>query len=132
MNEKTITVIATDHAPHAREEKTTSIEKAPFGIIGLQHAFSLLYTYLVKKNLVSLETILDALTVGPAQVLRLDCQIQEGSLANLCIFDLNEHFIIEEKDLKSKSANTPFLGAECYGRIVANIVNGEYNDLEEK
>ena len=132
LNEKTITVIATDHAPHAREEKATSIEKAPFGIIGLQHAFSLLYTYLVKKNLVSLETILDALTVGPAQVLRLDCQIQEGSLANLCIFDLNEHFIIEEKDLKSKSANTPFLGAECYGRIVANIVNGEYNDLEEK
>ena len=132
LNDKTITVIATDHAPHAREEKATSIEKAPFGIIGLQHAFSLLYTYLVKKNIVSLETILDALTVGPAQVLHLDCQIQEGSLANLCIFDLNEHFIIEEKDLKSKSANTPFLGAECYGRIVANIVNGEYNDLEEK
>ena len=75
---------------------------------------------------------LDALTVGPAQVLHLDCQIQEGSLANLCIFDLNQSFTIEEKDLKSKSANTPFLGAECYGRIFANIVNGEYNDLEEK
>ena len=131
LNEKTITVIATDHAPHAREEKNTSIEKAPFGIIGLQHAFPLLYTYLVKKNLVSLETVLDALTIGPAQVLHLDCQICEGSLANLCIFDLEQDFMIEEKDLKSKSANTPFIGTKCYGRILANILNGEYMDLEE-
>lgn len=132
LNDKTITVIATDHAPHAREEKKTTIQKAPFGIIGLQHAFPLLYTYLVKKNLVSLETILDALTIGPAQVLHLDCLVQEGILANLCIFDLEEQFEIEEKDLKSKSANTPFLGAKCYGRILANIINGEYINLEEK
>src|SRR5699024_1381043 len=117
LNDRTITVIATDHAPHARDEKNTSIQNAPFGIIGLQHAFPLLYTYLVKKNLVSLETILDALTVGPAQVLHFDCQVQTGSLANLCIFDLDQSFTIDEKDLKSKSANTPFLGTTCYGRI---------------
>ena len=132
LNDRTITVIATDHAPHARDEKNTSIQNAPFGIIGLQHAFPLLYTYLVKKNLVSLETILDALTVGPAQVLHFDCQVQTGSLANLCIFDLDQSFTIEEKDLKSKSANTPFLGTTCYGRIFANIMNGEFINLEEK
>lgn len=132
LNDRTITVIATDHAPHARDEKNTSIQNAPFGIIGLQHAFPLLYTYLVKKNLVSLETILDALTVGPAQVLHFDCQVQTGSLANLCIFDLDQSFTIEEKDLKSKSANTPFLGTTCYGRIFANILNGEFINLEEK
>ena len=132
LNDHTITVIATDHAPHAREEKNTTIDKAPFGIIGLQHAFSLLYTYLVKKNLVSLETVLDALTIGPAQVLNLDCQIQKGSLANLCIFDLNQSFTIEEKDIQSKSINTPFLGVECYGKIFANIINGKFMELEEK
>lgn len=131
LNDHTITVIATDHAPHAREEKAQSIEKAPFGIIGIQHAFPLLYTYLVKKGLVSLETILDALTIGPAQVLRLDGQIRIGQKAQLCIFDLDQKFVIKEEDIRSKSINTPFLGVECYGKIMANIVNGEFIEMEE-
>ena len=131
LNEGTIPVIATDHAPHAREEKAVSIQKAPFGIIGIQHAFPLLYTYLVKKGLVSLETILDALTIGPAKVLKLDADVKEGSLANLCIFDLNAQFEITEDSIKSKSINTPFLGVKCFGKIKANIVNGEYIEMEE-
>lgn len=130
LNEGTITVIATDHAPHAREEKNRPIETAPFGIIGLQHAFPLLYTYLVKKNLVSLPTILNALTTGPAEVLKIECQIKEGLPANLCIFDLEQTFVIEEKDIQSKSANTPFLGVKCNGRLIANIVNGKWTDME--
>lgn len=131
LKDGTIQVIATDHAPHAREEKAKPIDKAPFGIIGIQHAFPLLYTYLVKRNIISLETILDALTVGPARVLRLNADIEEGQQANLCIFDLDEKFVIDEKNIRSKSINTPFLGVECYGRIKANIINGEYIGLEE-
>lgn len=131
LNDHTIKVIATDHAPHAREEKNKPIQDAPFGIIGIQHAFPLLYTYLVKKNLVSLETILDALTIGPAKVLRLDADVEVGSLANLCIFDLNEEFEIREEDIQSKSINTPFLGVKCFGKIKANIINGEYKGLGE-
>lgn len=132
LNDHTIQVIATDHAPHAREEKAKSIDKAPFGIIGIQHAFPLLYTYLVKKNIVSLETILDALTLGPAHVLHLDISLNEGSLANLCIFDLHHKFEIKEEDIQSKSVNTPFLGVECYGKIKANIINGNYIEMEEE
>lgn len=131
LNNGTISVIATDHAPHAREEKAKSIQDAPFGIIGIQHAFPLLYTYLVKKKLVSLETILDALTIGPAHVLRLNGQVEEGCLANLCIFDLNQQFEITEESIKSKSINTPFLGVQCFGKIKANIINGEYIEMEE-
>lgn len=131
LNEGTISVIATDHAPHAREEKAKPIQNAPFGIIGIQHAFPLLYTYLVRKNLVSLETILDALTVGPAKVLKLDADVKEGKLANLCIFDLNEEFEITEESIKSKSVNTPFLNVKCFGKIKANIINGEYIEMEE-
>ncbi|MEG0367778.1 MAG: dihydroorotase, partial [Coprobacillus sp.] len=131
LNNHTIKVIATDHAPHARDEQDRPIDKAPCGIIGIQHAFPLLYTYIVKKNLVSLETVLDALTVGPAEVLKLDASIKEGHKANLCIFDLNQKFIIEEKDIRSKSINTPFLGVECLGKIVGNIVNGQLTMMEE-
>lgn len=131
LNDGTIPVIATDHAPHARDEKAKPIQNAPFGIIGIQHAFPLLYTYLVKKELVSLETILDALTIGPAKVLHLDAQVKEGSLANLCIFDLNQQFEITEESIKSKSINTPFLGVQCFGKIKANIMNGQYIEMEE-
>ncbi len=131
LKDGTITVIATDHAPHAREEKAKPIENAPFGIIGIQHAFPLLYTYLVKENMIDLKTILDALTVGPAKVLRLNAQVEVGEVANLCVFDLNKSFVIEEKDMRSKSINTPFLGVKCYGQIMANIINGELIDMEE-
>lgn len=131
LNQNIIKVIATDHAPHAKEEKNQTIDKAPFGIIGIQHAFPLLYTYLVKKNLISLPTLLNALTIGPAHVLGLDASIEIGKKANLCIFDLNQKLIIEEKDIQSKSTNTPFLGVEVYGKIYANIIDGKINEMEE-
>jgi dihydroorotase len=131
LNDHTLTVISTDHAPHSREEKNKPIQTAPFGIIGVQHAFSLLYTYLVKKNLVSLDTILDGLTVGPAKVLKMDASIEENQLANLCIFDLNKEYVIKEEDIKSKSVNTPFLGVNVYGKIFANIINGNMTIMEE-
>ncbi|MEG0275462.1 MAG: dihydroorotase [Coprobacillus sp.] len=131
LNDKTIKVIATDHAPHARDEKNRPIQDAPFGIIGIQHAFPLLYTYLVKKNLVSLPVILDALTVGPANVLRLDASIEVGKTANLCILDLEKSFEIKEEDIQSKSINTPFIGVRCDGQIIANIVNGKIVELED-
>ena len=100
-------MIATDHAPHARDEKNQPIQNAPFGIIGIQHAFPLLYTYLVKKDIVSLNTILDALTVGPAQVLHLNCEVEEGSLANLCVFDLNQKNLKSKKKIFAQNQSTP-------------------------
>lgn len=131
LNDKTITVISTDHAPHAREEKNKPIQNAPFGIIGIQHAFSLLYTYLVKKGLVDLETILDGMTIGPAKVLGIDASIQVGRLANLCIFDLDKEYIIKEEDIKSKSINTPFLGVKVAAKIWGNIINGKLVRMED-
>lgn len=131
IKDGTIQVIATDHAPHSREEKNQPIQTAPFGIIGIQHAFPLIYTYLVKENVLSLETVLEALTNGPAHVLGLNGEVNIGDLANLCIFDLQEEFEIKEDDLKSKSINTPFLGTHCFGKIKANIIDGKYIELED-
>ncbi len=131
LNDGTISVISTDHAPHSKEEKMQHISKAPFGIIGSQHAFPLLYTYLVKKNLVSLDTIIDALTSGPAKVLGIDAHIKTNKQANLCIFDLDQSFTIKEEDIKSKACNTPFLGVTCYGKIYGNVLNGKLYLMED-
>lgn len=125
LNEGVITVIATDHAPHSRDEKNKPIDKAPFGIIGLQHAFPLIYTYIVEKGLVKLETVLDCLTTGPAATLHLGCEVEEGMKADLCAFDLNKAYQIKEEDLKSKACNTPFLGWNVKGALVLNIVDGQ-------
>ena len=125
VNDGVITVIATDHAPHARDEKSKPIDKAPFGIIGLQHAFPLIYTYIVEEGLIKLETVLDCLTTGPAQTLNLDASIEEGMKADLCSFDLNKEYTIKEEDLKSKACNTPFLGWKVKGALIMNIVDGQ-------
>ena len=125
VNDGVITVIATDHAPHARDEKSKPIDKAPFGIIGLQHAFPLIYTYIVEEGLIKLETVLDCLTTGPAQTLNLDASIEEGMKADLCAFDLNKEYTIKEEDLKSKACNTPFLGWKVKGALIMNIVDGQ-------
>ena len=125
LNDGTLQVIATDHAPHSEEEKNQTIVKAPFGIIGLQHCFPLVYTYVVKTGETTLETVLKALTSGPAKVLHfIDC-FEVGQKANLCVFDLNEKFVIKKEDLVSKASNTPFIGYPCYGKIKYNMIDGK-------
>lgn len=129
LNDGTISVIATDHAPHSREEKNQPIDKAPFGIIGIQHAFSLIHTYLIKRNLVSLETVLQCMSENPAQILGLDHHFEVGKKANLCVIDLGTEFTITEESIKSKSMNTPFLGVTCQGKVTYHILDGEVTEL---
>ena len=125
LNDGTLQVIATDHAPHSEEEKNQTIVKAPFGIIGLQHCFPLVYTYVVKTGETTLETVLKALTSGPAKVLHFTDCFGVGQKANLCVFDLNEKFVIKKEDLVSKASNTPFIGYPCYGKIKYNMIDGK-------
>lgn len=129
LNDGTLSVIATDHAPHSEEEKEKHISKAPFGIIGLQHCFPLIYTYVVKTGETTLETVLEAMTVGPAKVLGLPVQFEVGSKANLCVFDLEEQFTIKKEDIVSKASNTPFIGYSCYGKIKYNIIDGKLTEF---
>ncbi len=125
LNDGTLSVIATDHAPHAKNEKIKGIDQAPFGIIGLQHCFALIYTYLVKTNLVPLKTVLLALTVNPGKVVGLDTDLKIGQKANLCVHDLEEEFIIQEEDIVSLSKNTPFIGYRCFGKIKYSMIDGK-------
>ena len=122
----TIDVIATDHAPHSEEEKKKSFEEAPFGIVGLETAFPLLYTNLVKTNIATLDQLLNWFSINPAKILNLPYgKIHEGRVADLTIIDLNKKKDINKAKFHSKGKNSPFDGWECYGWPVMTIVDGK-------
>ena len=129
IKDGTVSCISTDHAPHAFEEKNKAIDQAPFGIIGNQHAFSLMYTYLIKKGLLDLETVIKAMTIQPAKVIGLDHDLAVGKDANIAIFDLNAKYMITEESLYSKAKNTPFLNTECYGLLKYSIIDGKIEEM---
>ncbi len=130
LNSGVVTCISTDHAPHSIEEKSVAIDKAPFGIIGSQHAFCLCYTHLVKKGLVALETILDSMSANPARVLRIDHRLEIGAKANFNVIDLDKEFVITKESIKSKSINTPFLNTKVSGLVAYNIIDGKVHNLQ--
>ena len=117
--------IATDHAPHARHEKDVPFEAAPFGVTGLETSFSALYTHLVEPGLVSLETILERMSNGPARAYGLDePRIAVGGPANLVLLDLNAAYRITEDVFRSRSINSWLLGETVKGRVRATIAGG--------
>ena len=122
----TIDAIATDHAPHAPDEKKQPIEKAPFGIIGLETAFPLVYTNFVKTGKLSLRKCIDLMSKNAGGLFKLDCGvIKEGSLADLVLFDLENSFTVKESFFASKSKNSPFIGHELYGETKLTIMEGK-------
>ncbi|MDR1781401.1 MAG: dihydroorotase [Bacilli bacterium] len=123
LNDGSIDIIATDHAPHTEEEKSQPFKDAPFGIIGLELAFSLLNTYLVKTNKVSLETILRCLIDNPARIFKIKRKIAVNEIAFLNIIDLDQDVIYDRGNIKSKSKNTFYLNRLLQGKVVMNIFN---------
>ena len=122
----TIDLIATDHAPHAAEEKAKSITEAPSGMIGLETAFALAVTHLVNEAGMSLSDVVSKITINPAKLYKFDRgTLGIGKPADITIADINEKWIVSEKDIKSKSCNTPFLGEELIGRIKYTICDGK-------
>jgi dihydroorotase len=122
----TIDFIATDHAPHTAEEKAKDIRQAPFGIVGLETAFPLLYTHLVQKGKMSLEDLLLFLTAKPAEAFKLPYgTLKEGEKAELVMLDLDKQEPINPASFKSKGTNTPFGGWVCNGWPVMTWYNGK-------
>ncbi|MFC0237683.1 dihydroorotase [Fictibacillus phosphorivorans] len=127
LKDGTLDFIATDHAPHSEEEKAQNVELAPFGIVGLETAFPLLYTELVvKKNCFTLQELVDKMTKKPSESFNLSYgRLEEGSLADLTIIDLEKEETINANDFVSKGKNTPFDGWSCKGWPVATIFSGK-------
>jgi dihydroorotase len=123
LQDGTIEVICTDHAPHSKEEKEMGLEEAPFGIIGLETAFGLANTYLVDKGLLSFEDLIYKMSINPRKILKLpEIKIHEGEKANLTILDLNRDWQVDLNEMHSKSRNTPFDSWELKGKP-AGIIN---------
>lgn len=119
-----IDIIATDHAPHSREEKEKPLTAAPSGIIGLETALPLAVTNLVKEGHLTYVQLFEKMCLNPARLYRLDSgRIKEGSDADLVIFDDRESFIVG--DFVSKSSNSPFTGETLYGRVRFTICGGK-------
>jgi dihydroorotase len=125
LKDGVIGAIATDHAPHARHEKEVPFEAAPFGVTGLETAFSALYTHLVDPGIVPLETILERISAGPARVYGLDePRIAVGAPASLVLLDLKASWRVTEDVFRSRSVNSWLLGETLKGRVRATIAAG--------
>lgn len=121
----TIDFIATDHAPHALEEKAEGMQLAPFGIVGLETAFPLLYTHFVLTKKFTLKQLIDFLTVKPAEAFGLSVgTLQVGDVADLTVIDLDTEAKIDPDNFLSKGKNTPFKDWACKGWPTLTIVDG--------
>uniref|UniRef100_UPI003015F9B7 dihydroorotase n=1 Tax=Oceanobacillus massiliensis TaxID=1465765 RepID=UPI003015F9B7 len=121
----TIDFIATDHAPHSIDEKAKGFVDAPFGIVGLETAFSLLYTNLVETGKISLNQLVEWMTNKPAGVFALPYGTLEiGSPADLTVIDLEKETVIDKETFCSKGKNTPFQGWKVKGIPVLTLAAG--------
>ncbi|MHB8792124.1 MAG: dihydroorotase [Thermoleophilia bacterium] len=120
-----IDCIATDHAPHASQEKEAPFEEAPFGVVGLETAFAVLYSELVLPGAVSLEALVQAMSTNPARAFGLPVPaITEGQEANLCLVDVDEEYEIDPAGFYSKSRNSAFAGRKVRGRVLLTLAAG--------
>ena len=120
----TIDMIATDHAPHSIEEKEREFTKAPSGIIGLETSLSLGITSLVKRGYLTMMQLLEKMTVNPAKLYNFECgTLKEGAAADIVIFAPDEVRTVES--FESKAENSPFLGAQLYGKVKYTICDGK-------
>ena len=119
IKDGTIDMIATDHAPHAAEEKAKGLEGSAFGIVGLETAFPVLYTELVRKNVISLEKLVTLLSVNPRKRFNLP---EDGGYS---VWDLSAESPIDEKDFLSMGKATPFAGRSVFGKNILTVLNGK-------
>jgi dihydroorotase len=125
LRDGTITCVATDHAPHAREEKDVPFEAAPFGVTGLETAFAALHTHLVEPGVVKLETLLERMSAGPARAFGLpEPRLEVGARANLVLLDLETEWTVTADGFRSRSANSWLLGQRLRGLVVQTVADG--------
>ncbi len=125
IQDGTIDMIATDHAPHSEEEKSKGLDGSAFGIVGLETAFPLLYTYLVKENIITMDRLLQLLVTNP----RKRFGIPMG--CDFSVWDLRQSSYIDPADFQSQGKNTPFTGWKVWGRCMATVCDGKLVWMEK-
>lgn len=128
----TIDVIATDHAPHSDEEKSKGLEKSAMGVVGLETAFAVLNTKLVKTGIITLEKLVDMMSVRPREIFGIEGgKIAEGEVANLCLLDADREWTVEPDKFVTMGRATPFENWKLQGENLLTICKGKivYNNL---
>ncbi len=130
ISDGTIDLVATDHAPHSAEEKSRGLEKSAMGVVGIETAFPLLYTELVRKNVISMARLLELLNGAPRRRFGVGGEIAVGKPADFTVFDLNDRYVIDPERFLSKGRSTPFAGRTVCGRCVLTVCGGRvaYSD----
>lgn len=125
LKDGTLSAIATDHAPHAREDKAGGYEKAANGIVGLETSFPLGYTHLVEKGRLELMELVGRMTQGPAEILGIPAgDLSPGRVADVVVMDVEQPFQVDLEQFASKGRNTPFEGCTLFGKALFTIVEG--------
>jgi dihydroorotase len=125
LRDGAIEAIGTDHAPHARHEKEAPFEAAPFGVTGLETAFAVLHTKLVRGGLLPLATLLERMSTGPARVFGIaPPRVAVGAPANLVLLDLERTWLVGEQPFRSRSQNSWLLGERLTGAVALTVADG--------
>ena len=123
IRDGTITMIATDHAPHTRAEKETDLAHALNGIVGLETSFPLIYTELVRPEIITMKQCIELMSTNAEKTFKLK---ERGYCrSDLSIWDLKEQYRIDPEEFASMGRSTPFAGRSVYGRCVMTIHNGK-------
>lgn len=121
----TIDMIATDHAPHSEEEKSKGLKDSAMGIVGLETAFPVLYTELVKGGVISLQKLVELMSTKPAERFGVKTGFGIQSIANFTVYDLNEKYTVEPSSFKSMGRSTPFEGKTVFGKCLMTVCDGK-------
>ena len=124
IKDGTLDMIATDHAPHSAEEKSKGLAKSLMGITGIETAFPILYTELVRKNIITLEKLIELLNTNPLKRFSAGGELKVGKPANLTVFNLDEQYKIDSSGFLSLGKATPFDGREVFGRCLLTVADG--------
>lgn len=125
IQDGTIDMIATDHAPHSKEEKSKGLEKSMMGVVGLEVSVPVLYTNLVKTGVITLEKLIELMNTNPRKIFDIGTEIAVGQKADISVFDLEKQYKIDSNTFLSKGRSTPFDGEEVYGECQMTIVGGK-------
>lgn len=126
IKDGTIDMLATDHAPHSKEEKSKGLEKSLMGVVGIETAFPILYTHLVKKGIITLEKLIELMSINPRKRFGLP------ETNDFCVFDLSEEYKIKPESFLSKGRATPFENERVFGKCLMTVCNNKAVYLTEE
>ncbi|MGN0494355.1 MAG: dihydroorotase, partial [Acutalibacteraceae bacterium] len=119
VKDGTIDMIATDHAPHSVEEKSRGLEKSLMGVVGLETAFPVLYTYLVKEGIISLERLIELMSLNPRKRFGI------AQTEDICVFALDSEYTVNPDEFMTMGRSTPFAGRRVYGKNLITVCGGK-------